>query len=51
MSEQLLCGHCGKPNWSQWFETCECQNPDFRFKTIYEYEEYQNKIKQQNIKK
>lgn len=41
MSEQLICAHCGLLNWSQWFRTCSCREPDFRFESQEEYDKFQ----------
>lgn len=35
--EQLFCSKCGKLNWSQWGETCECKEPDYRFESYDDY--------------
>lgn len=48
ISEQMFCSKCGKTNWSKYFETCSCKEPDFSCKTYEEYLErqrnFENKI-------
>jgi hypothetical protein len=41
MSEQLICANCGLLNWSQWFRTCSCREPDYRFESQEEYDAFQ----------
>lgn len=51
MKKQLFCSKCGKTEHSQWFETCECKEPDFRFETYDEYLDNESKRKEQQQKK
>lgn len=37
MGKQLFCGKCGKLNWSEWFATCSCKNPDFKYESHEDY--------------
>jgi hypothetical protein len=43
MKEQIICSKCGKLNYSKYFMTCECKEPDFKFKTYDDYLESKNK--------
>ncbi|ARQ94969.1 hypothetical protein FLAPJACK_55 [Bacillus phage Flapjack] len=38
MNKQKICANCGLMNWSRWFRTCECVNPDFKYDSFEEYE-------------
>lgn len=48
MSEQMFCSKCGKLNWSQHSETCECKYPNFNCAT---YEEFLRKQEKKEMNK